>query len=111
MIDIYNVHRNPQHWENPLEFNPNRFFDQKEKRNPFAFIPFLGGKRICLGKTFAEMVTKLTAFTFLNGDFDYQFMDEKDYHSKQQYNIGSFVLPKLKCKAIARNANNEEKSN
>ena len=29
------------------------------KRNPHSFIPFLGGKRICVGKTFAENIGKV----------------------------------------------------
>lgn len=27
-------------------------------RNPLAFTPFMGGKRVCLGKTFAEVAIK-----------------------------------------------------
>ena len=31
-----------------------------ENRNPLTFTPFLGGKRSCLGKTFAEVVVRYT---------------------------------------------------
>jgi cytochrome P450 len=29
-------------------------------RNPLAFTPFYGGKRICLGKSFAELAIRFT---------------------------------------------------
>ena len=70
--------RDPEQWIKPEEFIPERFDSQSEfyltpkgeKRNPFAFSPFLGGMRICLGKTFIESVSKvmlpvlLTKFSF-----------------------------------------------
>ena len=51
-----------KHWE----FIPERFDSKSEHfntpdghhRSPFAFSPFHGGHRICLGKTFAETVAK-----------------------------------------------------
>ena len=40
-----------------------------------AFGPFLGGKRICLGKTFVETISKIIG-TSIIGHFDYEFIDE-----------------------------------
>jgi cytochrome P450 len=62
MIDMYHLHRNPKDWVRPEEFIPERFDPKSEfflradgtKRHPMAFGPFLGGKRVCLGKTFVE---------------------------------------------------------
>jgi len=51
------------------------------KRHPMSFSPFLGGKRICLGKTFAELVSKLIGPTLLL-EFDYEFLDKKHYKEK-----------------------------
>lgn len=53
-------------WIEPEKFIPERFdpnskyylTPEGKKRNPLAFNPFTGGKRICLGKTFAEVVSK-----------------------------------------------------
>jgi cytochrome P450 len=50
-----------------LEFIPERFDSSSEiaktpsgaKRHPMSFGPFLGGKRVCLGKTFAELMIKV----------------------------------------------------
>ena len=58
-------------------FDPqSEFFltPEGKKRHPLAFAPFFGGKRICLGKTFAETVSKVVVPTLL-GTFDFEFVD------------------------------------
>jgi cytochrome P450 len=50
------IHRHPDFWENPDEFNPDNFLPENvEKRAKFAYFPFGGGQRICIGKSFALM--------------------------------------------------------
>jgi len=48
------VHLNRNHWKDPLSFNPERFFEDRE-RHPYSFIPFSSGQRNCLGKKYASM--------------------------------------------------------
>jgi cytochrome P450 len=45
-----------------------------QKRHPLAFSPFLGGRRICIGKTFGEIVAKLVVPGFL-ARLDFEFAD------------------------------------
>lgn len=45
-----------------------------QKRHPLSFSPFLGGKRICIGKTFAEIVVKLVVIGLV-GKFNFEFAD------------------------------------
>ncbi len=53
---IYGVHRNPKYWENPEVFNPERFTpENKKKQEPYSYIPFGGGPRLCIGNNFALM--------------------------------------------------------
>ena len=53
---IYGLHRNPAYWESPDSFDPNRFTrENKKKRTPFAYLPFGGSPRLCIGKNFAQM--------------------------------------------------------
>ncbi|PAX52870.1 cytochrome P450 [Brunnivagina elsteri] len=50
------THRHPEFWENPDEFNPDNFLSEKVNQRPkFAYFPFGGGQRICIGKSFALM--------------------------------------------------------
>lgn len=57
---FYAVHRSPDIWENPEAFQPERFSKAKKKaRHPYAFVPFGGGPRMCIGKQFGLMEMKL----------------------------------------------------
>jgi cytochrome P450 len=56
---IYVTHRMTDYWESPLEFDPDRFSKERSKGRPnFAFIPFGGGERICIGTLFARVEAK-----------------------------------------------------
>ncbi|HEY8865620.1 MAG TPA: cytochrome P450, partial [Solirubrobacteraceae bacterium] len=48
---IFLLHRNPEIYERPDEFRPERFLDWQPP--PYAWIPFGGGGRRCLGAGFA----------------------------------------------------------
>ncbi|MCW5907862.1 MAG: cytochrome P450 [Chitinophagales bacterium] len=56
IINIAGLHHHPAHWENPAQFNPERFlnFDLKGD-NRFVFMPFGAGPRICIGNNFAML--------------------------------------------------------
>lgn len=52
------VHRDPRWWDAPEEFRPERWLDGSTKNLPkFAYFPFGGGPRICIGNAFAMMET------------------------------------------------------
>jgi cytochrome P450 len=60
MYSIYLSHRDPQQWENPTRFDPERF-DRLDKGNipAFTYVPFGGGPRNCIGATFAQIEAKV----------------------------------------------------
>lgn len=56
LIAPWLLHRNPRLFEDPLRFDPDRFLPEREAALPrFAYMPFGGGKRICIGNQFALM--------------------------------------------------------
>ena len=54
------IHRDPRWFEAPLEFRPDRWTPEfKEKLPRFAYYPFGGGPRLCIGEGFAWMEAML----------------------------------------------------
>lgn len=53
-LSPYAVQRDPRFWQEPEAFDPERFNPQvKNERPRFAYFPFGGGPRQCIGKDFA----------------------------------------------------------
>jgi cytochrome P450 len=55
-LSQYVTHRHPDFWEEPEEFRPERFLPGRAAgRHKFAYFPFGGGPRVCIGNSFALM--------------------------------------------------------
>lgn len=54
IISPWLIHRHRLYWEKPNRFIPERFLaENKTPRDRFAYIPFGGGPRVCIGAAFA----------------------------------------------------------
>ncbi|HEY0264943.1 MAG TPA: cytochrome P450 [Granulicella sp.] len=52
----YMMSRSPEHYPDPLRFDPDRFTpEEKAVRHKYAYFPFGGGSRQCIGESFAWM--------------------------------------------------------
>lgn len=58
IYSIYLTHRDPDIWENPDDFKPERFAHGR-KYPPFAYVPFGGGPRACIGAAFGLAEARL----------------------------------------------------
>ncbi|MBV9279120.1 MAG: cytochrome P450, partial [Chloroflexi bacterium] len=50
----YLTHRHPEFWDNPEAFDPDRLLSERTAGLPrYAFFPFGGGKRKCIGNKYS----------------------------------------------------------
>jgi cytochrome P450 len=56
IVSQWLVHRDPRWWPRPEAFDPDRFLPELAKTRPrFAYFPFGGGPRVCIGSHFAML--------------------------------------------------------
>ncbi|KAI4372726.1 hypothetical protein MLD38_010925 [Melastoma candidum] len=67
-VNVWAIHRDPMIWENPNEFNPDRFLDGKGdySGNDFCYFPFGAGRRICAGIAMAERMVMYSLATLMH---------------------------------------------
>jgi cytochrome P450 len=61
---IYLTHRDPQAWQDAESFCPERFAGGR-KTPPFAYVPFGGGPRSCIGAAFGQAEARLVTARLL----------------------------------------------
>ncbi|MDP1797341.1 MAG: cytochrome P450 [Planctomycetaceae bacterium] len=65
VISQWITQRHEAFWPDPHAFQPERFLTPDPQRPKFAYFPFGGGPRICIGNTFALMEAPLVMATIL----------------------------------------------
>ncbi|XP_024019636.1 geraniol 8-hydroxylase [Morus notabilis] len=73
-INVWATQRDPSIWENPLKFDPERFYNNTKwdfSGSDFEYFPFGSGRRICAGIAMAERMVLYSLATFLHS-FDWK---------------------------------------
>jgi len=87
-INVWAIHRNPNVWENPLKFDPDRFLDKSYdfKGNDFNYLPFGSGRRICVGMAMGERIVLYNLATFLHS-FDWKIPQGARVEVEEKFGI------------------------
>ena len=92
---------NEEIFNKPKDFQLDRFCSENEKTHPkYQMIPFGVGKRVCIGRHFGELTTKLFITTFCKM-FDFKKPDDADYYEAVFFTkstVKPFVDVKLRAK-------------
>jgi len=102
IVNAWAISRDPESWEEPEEFMPERFMDGGSaaaidfKGNDFQFVPFGAGRRICPGLNFGFATVEIMLANLVYC-FDWQLpnsMEAKDIDLTEVF--GATVRPKEK---------------
>ncbi|KAI3501142.1 hypothetical protein L1887_29003 [Cichorium endivia] len=97
-LNVWAIHRDPQYWENPSEFHPNRFLntDGTAKLDYTGyntnFIPVGSGRRRCPGFLLGEKMLVYFLASMLHS-FDWNLPNDKEHELSDKFGI---VLKKRK---------------
>ncbi|MFH8681360.1 cytochrome P450 [Streptomyces lydicus] len=77
VVSPWVTHRNPALWPDPERFDPGRFTPEREaERHRYAWFPFGGGPRACIGQHFS-MLESVLALAVLLRAYELEAVDEE----------------------------------
>ncbi|KAK1407210.1 hypothetical protein QVD17_38824 [Tagetes erecta] len=88
ILNVWSIHRDPLYWENPMEFNPERFMTGKwdYKGNNLVYFPFGSGRRICAGIPLAEKMLMYILASLLHS-FDWSLPEGEEHDLTEIFGI------------------------
>ncbi|XP_055549578.1 cytochrome P450 6a2-like [Wyeomyia smithii] len=90
MIPTYAMHHDPDHFPNPEHYDPERFSPAEvAKRDPYCFLPFGEGPRICIGMRFGQIQARVGLASLLRR-FRFSVCDRTQI--PVQYSRTNFIL-------------------
>lgn len=96
-IPVLGYHRDPDVYESPLEFRPERFLDSPNGDGMSIgsfYLPFGDGPRICIGMRLAKLSAKI-GLTMMLRKFNFDLIDESMRHSEIKFNPAQGTLTPL----------------
>jgi cytochrome P450 len=64
LMSPWALHRDPRFWDQPEAFSPERWSNNSvQQASKYAYLPFGGGQRVCIGASFAQLEALLVLTT------------------------------------------------
>ncbi|KAM7278833.1 hypothetical protein ACFE04_005967 [Oxalis oulophora] len=92
LVNIWAIGRDPDVWEDPLEFKPERFLDPKfakidPRGNDMELIPFGAGRRICAGARMGVILVEYVLGSLVQA-FDWRLPDDvKELDMEEEFGL------------------------
>ncbi|KAL2238086.1 cytochrome P450 93A3-like [Sesamum indicum] len=90
ILNVWSNYKDPQVWENPLEFKPERFLNDTYKwdymGNNFHYLPFGSGRRLCPGLPLAERMVMYLLASFLHS-FDWRLPEGENLDLTEKFGL------------------------
>ncbi|GAB4843947.1 hypothetical protein Ancab_013911 [Ancistrocladus abbreviatus] len=105
-VNVWAIGQDPELWEGPLEFNPERFLTEKGAKvepwgNDFELIPFGSGRRICAGIRMGIAVVQYVIGTLVHC-FEWKLIDGVELEMEEVFGLVLGKAQRLKAFAIPR---------
>ncbi|KAL9270222.1 Flavonoid 3',5'-hydroxylase 1-like protein [Drosera capensis] len=100
-VNVWAMGRDPELWENPLVFDPNRFMSKKGQQiepwgNDFELIPFGSGRRICAGIRMGIVMVQFVVGTLVHS-FDWKIDDGSKIEMDEAFGLVLGKAERLKA--------------
>ena len=93
LIPIHHIHHDERWWPDPETFDPTRFIGDAVKDRPrSAYLPFGGGRRICIGQSFALMEMVLMA-AIMSQRFTFDCMPRSSGRTRSNADVAAQTRP------------------
>ncbi|XP_010651674.1 flavonoid 3',5'-hydroxylase 2-like [Vitis vinifera] len=112
-VNIWAIGRDPNVWESPEEFRPERFLSGRNEKidprgNDFELIPFGAGRRICAGTRMGIVLVEYILGTLVHS-FDWKMPDGVEINMDEAFglalqkavSLSAMVTPRLHQSAYA----------
>jgi cytochrome P450 len=101
LVSAYGVHHAPDVWNRPNQYDPTRFMPGSPEIDRFAYIPFGGGPRVCLGDQYALTEIQLIVARLVQ---NVTFQLTPDTRIEAQAHVGLRPRTPLRATIARRNA-------
>lgn len=94
IISCFGLHRDPDIFDDPLKFDPERFSDSSighGKAPGLCYLPFGDGPRICIGMIMGRLTSRL-ALLLLLSQYNFELFDKQLAEKELEFSPKQFVL-------------------